>query len=73
MTTILDKKAPVVERTTRRITITAPYFNNNMEQVDRVIYYYRGKRPRIIIVENGKPVFGISGKLATKRIKELLQ
>lgn len=63
---------PEVEKISRRITIAAPYFNSNLEHVDRVIYYYRGVRPRILIMENGIPKCGISGQLATKKIKDLL-
>lgn len=68
----LDKDELVIDKTSRRITITAPYFNEKLERVDRIIYYYNGDRPRLVVEDNGKPVFGLTGPMALKKIKELL-
>lgn len=69
--TITDSEL-IIERAEKEIVVNAPYFNNRLERVDRVIRYKGGDSPELVIEEGGRRVCGIFGPLAQERFRKLL-
>lgn len=69
--TITDSEL-IIERVEKEIVVNAPYINNKLEIVNRVIKYRSGDCPELIVEEDGHLVCGMNGPLAQDKFRRLL-
>ncbi len=69
---IFTEEGIEISRRDKEVLIHAPYFNDRLDAVKRVIRYRGGLRPTLMVEENGKPVCGMSGQIAKDKLKDFL-